>query len=525
MIDYARELGIGISQFVSVGNKTDVSGNDFLLQWENDPSVRLIMMYVESFGNPAKFLAIARRITRTKPIIAVKSGRSATGARAAASHTGALAASDSAVDAVIAQAGVIRAGSIAEMFDIAVAVTDHELPASRNTAVLTNAGGPGILAADALEMAGLRMVELAHETIEKLRPLFPAQASLRNPLDMIASANPQAYRVALEALLVDPAVASVVAIFVPPLGVRQEDIAIAIGEVAARHQNKCVVAVLMGRDGLPQGRAELHRMGVPSYIFPESAARALAALNRYREIQERPADIAPRFDVDFDRARAILRRSPRGEWLPQSDALELVACYGVPTARALRAASRDEAARAAVSLGFPVVMKVDAPSLTHKTDVGGLQFGITDGIAAGAAYDDIMSRVAAAAPDAKIDGVVVQRMITAGRETVVGVTRDDSFGPIVMFGLGGVLVEVLRDVVFRIAPMETWEAREMIHDIRGARIFDAFRGAEPVDRQALTEAIMRVAQIASDLPELLEIEINPLLASAGGVMALDARIR
>jgi acetate---CoA ligase (ADP-forming) len=525
VLDYAREYGLGIAQFVSVGNKADISGNDLLEQWEHDPSVGLILMYVESFGNPTNFLAIARRITRTKPIIAVKSGRSAVGARAATSHTGAMAASDDAVDALIAQAGVIRASSIEEMFDIAMAFTDRPFPRTRATAVLTNAGGPGILASDALEMHGLDVVELQPETVERLRPLFPAEASLRNPLDMIASANPAGYRVALEALLLDPGIASVVAIFVPPLGVRQEEIAEAIGDVASRHRDKPVIAVLMGRDGLPQGRAELHRMDVPAYIFPESAARALGALCRYRERRDQPASLHPWLVVDRDRADAAIARLRRSDAVAQLDVLDLVESYGIATARAEIARSADEAAAIAARFGFPVVMKIVAPELTHKSDVGGVRTGINGAAEARDAYGALLDAVRRAAPRVVAQGVLVQSMVSGGRETIVGMTRDPSFGPIVMFGLGGVFVEVLRDVVVRIAPIGTADACEMIHGIRGARILEGFRGEPAADSVALIDAILRISQLAIDYPEIEEIEINPLLARCDGVVALDARAR
>ncbi|MGH2898178.1 MAG: GNAT family N-acetyltransferase, partial [Solirubrobacteraceae bacterium] len=307
VLDYAREYGIGISQFVSVGNKPDVSGNDLLLAWEHDPMVKVILMYVENFGNPTRFLEIASRITKHKPIVVVKSGRSRAGARAASSHTGALAASDTAVDALLTQAGVLRAATIEELFDIAMAFESRAIPRSRRTAVLTNAGGPGILAADAMEACGLELTDLSRATVDALRPLLPPEASLRNPVDMIASATPAGYRRALTALLADPAIDAVVPIFVPPFGVKQQDVADAVVGAASTEPDKTVLAVLMGREGLPQGRAELHAAGIPAYIFPESAARALAALNRHAEWVARPsARRGPIRDVDRGAARGII---------------------------------------------------------------------------------------------------------------------------------------------------------------------------------------------------------------------------
>jgi len=525
ILDYASGFGIGISQFASIGNKPNVSSNDLLIQWENDPSVKLILMYVESFGNPRNFLEIARRITRRKPIVVVKSGRSSVGARAASSHTGALAASDAAVDALFAQAGVLRAESIEEMFDIAIAFSDRPLPASRNVAVLTNAGGPGIIAADALEASGLNVAELHADTIESLRPLFPPEASLRNPLDMIASANPAGYSVALDALLRDPGISSVVAIFVPPLGVRQEDIAEAIGTQAQAHEDKRVLAVLMGREGLPQGRAELHRAGVPAYVFPESAAHALASLCKFGENRNRPDVSYPTLSVDRNLAASIIRTASQAgrSKLTESESLALLASYGIPTAPSSFAASREQAVADAASIGFPIVMKVVAPDISHKSDIGGVRVGIDNSVEAGTAYDDVTgAAVRAGSPP---DGVLVQRMESGGIETIVGISRDPSFGPLLMFGLGGIFVEALHDVDFRIAPIDPHDAKAMLAGIRGARVLDGIRGQAPSDREALVDVLLRLSQLAMDHPGIVELDVNPLLVRTSGVVGLDARVR
>jgi acetyltransferase len=524
VLDYAKEYGIGISQFVSVGNKPDVSGNDLLLAWESDPDVQVILMYVESFGNPARFLDIAGRITRQKPIIVVKSGRSRAGARAASSHTGALAASDAAVDALLAQAGVLRAGSIEELFDLAIAFSARP-PRSRRTAVLTNAGGPGILAADACEAVGLELPELAPATVAALAPLFPAEASIRTPLDMIASASPQGYRSALAGLLADPGVDAALAIFVPPLGVSQEDATVAIASVAAEHPDKTVFAVLMGHEGLPQGRAVLHEAGIPAYIFPESAARGLVALARWREHRDAPLDSSPSFEVDHARAArlvAAVQRSGRAR-LAEDEALALLAAYGIPVAPGIVARSADEAAGYARSLGFPVVLKIVAPDIVHKSDVGGVMTGLRDETEVRSGFERILSTVGEAVPGAAISGILVQRQVSGGRELIVGMNRD-AFGPLVMFGLGGVLVEVLRDVIFRIAPLARHDAEAMLDGIRGARMLGPVRGSPAVHRGALVEALLRVSQLVVDFPMIRELDVNPLIATADGVIAADARV-
>ncbi len=526
VLDYASEYGIGISQFVSMGNKPDVSGNDLLLQWEHDETVDTILMYVENFGNPRNFLEIASRISKHKPIIVVKSGRSAVGARAASSHTGALAASDTAVDALMQQAGVIRAGSVEEVFDIAMAFSGQPLPKSRRTAVMTNSGGPGILAADALVMNGLKVPRLQPETLEKLRPHFPAEASIGNPLDMIASAKPSGYRAALDALLSDPNIDSALAIFVPPLGIKQADVAEAIAEIGMIHKDKPVLGVLMGREGLPQGKAELHEVGIPAYIFPESAARALATLCRYREWTERPSLETPTYSVDRTRAREIIDRAVTGglNKLSEIDTLDLFAAYGIPVAPARLATSPDDAVAIGEDLGYPVAMKIVSPEIIHKTDVGGVVLGCDETHEVREAFGQIVASVEKHNPEATVSGVLVQRLVKGGRETIVGMTRDASFGPMIMFGLGGVLVEAVQDVVFRVAPLSQNDARDMVHGLRGFKILEGIRGQGPADLAALEEILLRVSQLASDNKEISELDINPLLAFTDGAMAVDGRV-
>ena len=526
VLDYAREYGIGISQFVSVGNKADVSGNDLLTQWEHDATVDVILMYVENFGNPRRFLDIASRLTKRKPIVILKSGRSSVGARAATSHTGALAASDAAVDALLAQAGALRAGSVEELFDIAMAFAGQPLPRSRRTAIVTNAGGPGILAADSLEAHGLVLGELSPATVQALTPLFPPEASIRNPLDMIASATASSYRRSLEALLADDRTDSVVAIFVPPLGVRQQDVAEAIVAAAETQADKPVVAVLMGKEGLPQGRAELHEAGIPAYIFPESAARALGALARQSEWVARPPSLPERLPADRARATAIIERA-RGEGrekLSELEALELIAAYGIPVAEARIARDEDDGVRIARELGYPLVLKVVSPDVTHKTDVGGVRLGIANEAELREAYRDLLALVRRA-DGVRIDGVLVQRMAGGGTETIMGLSREPLFGPLVMFGLGGIFVEALHDVVFRVAPLSALDARDMLASIRGRAVLDGLRGKPPPDRSALERTLCLIAQLADDLPTIEEMDINPLLALPDSVLAIDARVR
>ncbi len=526
ILDYAAEYGIGIHHFVSVGNKLDVSGNDLVEYWKDDPGTKVILMYLENFGNPRRFTKLARTVSRTKPIVVVKSGRTKAGARAAASHTGALAGVDVAIDALLAQCGVLRADSVQELFDIAMALEEQPIPAGNRVAIVTNAGGPGIMIADACESHGLEVVELSPDTQARLRDVFPAEASVRNPVDMIASATSESYRIALDCILADPNVDAAIAAFVPPLGVRQVDVASSIVEVFRSRQppDKPILAVLMGRHGLPEGRAELHEAGVPAYTFPESAARALAAMVRYRHWLERPDPEPVRFEVDEAAAAAIVRGAVadgRGN-LKEHEALGLLKAYGVPVVSHALVTTHAEARTAAESFGYPVVLKAVAPGVVHKSDVGAVKVDIRTPAELDAAFGTMVRRLGEAEID--LEGILVEKFVSGGRETIVGMSTDPAFGPILMFGLGGIFVEALQDVAFRLAPVSEVDAQEMLSSIRGARLLEEFRGEAGADREALIEAIQRISQLVVDHPEIRELDVNPLLAFSEGALAVDCRV-
>lgn len=527
ILDYAAEYGIGVNHFVSVGNKADVSGNDLIEYWSRDPATRVILMYLENFGNPQKFTRIAREVTRHKPIIAVKAGRTAAGARAASSHTGALAGLDSATDALLAQCGVIRVETVEDLFDLAMAFSHLPVPTGNRVAIVTNAGGPGIIIADACESNGLRIAELSEDTQAKLRAALPEEASVRNPVDMIASATPATYRVVLDAVLQDEHVDAVVAAFVPPLRVKQEEVAASIVEVRQKHPGKPMLAVLMGRKGLPEGREKLNEAHVPAYIFPESAAKALAAMYQYRQWLERPIGLVPHFEVDRSAADAIMarQRAAGGGYLPAEDVFRLLQAYGLSTLQSRLARTRQEAAAIADEMQVPVVMKIVSPQIVHKTDVGGVALDLRTPDEVERAWDTMMQRVAAKQPEAEIHGVVIEQYVRGGRETIIGMSQDPSFGPVLMFGLGGIYVEALRDVSFRIQPVSDIDAKEMVRAIRGIKLLEGVRGEPPADLPAIEEAIQRVSQLVGDFPEIAELDINPLVVFEHGTIAVDARIR
>jgi acetyltransferase len=537
ILDYAESLGIGISMFVSSGNKADVSGNDLLEYWRDDPRTGVVLMYLESFGNPARFVDLGRQITRRKPVCVVKSGRTGAGARAAASHTGALGGTELATDAMIAQAGAIRAQSVNELFDLAMAFSNQPLPAGNRVAIVTNAGGPGIIAADSCEHNGLNVVRLAPETEHKLRSQLPEEASVKNPVDLIASATPHNYEFALDCVFDDPNVDAAIAAFVPPLGIQTRDVAAAIVRVNERFPQKPLLAVLMGRQGLPAGQAELHEAKIPAYIFPESAARALGAMWRFRHMTDRPEGRPVSFDTDDAAVEhvvdATLERGSRK--LSEHAALRILEAYGIPTVP-WRFVSHDgtqslapAVAEAAVDLGFPVALKIVSPQITHKTEVGGVALGLQDENEVERSVRTMVKRVpqmgdeGSSAPT--IDGILVQQMASGGTETIIGLTRVPRVGALVMFGMGGIYVEVMRDVVLRLAPLLDTDAEAMIREVKLYKLLEGVRGEPPRDLGALSDAILRVSQLAERHPRIAEMDINPLIALEDGVMAIDARVQ
>ncbi|NJD10239.1 MAG: CoA-binding protein [Gemmatimonadetes bacterium] len=527
ILDYAAEYGIGVNHFVSVGNKADVSGNDLLEYWADDPATSVILMYLESFGNPRRFTRLAREVTKRKPIVAVKAGRTAVGARAASSHTGALSGTDAATDALLAQCGVLRVETVEDLFDLAMAFSHLPVPCGNRVASVTNAGGPGIILADTCESRGLKVAELSESTQQQLRATLPEEASWRNPVDMIASATADTYRTVLGIVLQDENVDAVIAAFVPPHRVRQQDVARA--DVAARrtHPDQPMLAVLMGRKGLPEGRADLNAAHVPGYIFPESAANALAAMYRYRRWLERPAGEYREFAVDRPAADRIVaaQRERGGGYLAGEAGFALLRAYGVTTLRSQLARTRAEAAAVAAELGLPVVMKIVSPQIVHKTDVGGVALDLRTVDEVERAWDGMMARVQARVPGAVIEGVLVEQYVRGGRETIIGMSQDPSFGPVLMFGLGGIYVEALKDVAFRVQPVSDIDAHEMVRAIRGIKLLEGVRGEPPADLAAVAEAIQRISQLVGDYPEIAELDINPFVVFEKGGVAVDARIR
>lgn len=527
VMEYASQLGLGLSSFVSVGNKADVSGNDLLNYWEDDPNTDVILLYLESFGNPRKFSRIARRVSRRKPIVAVKSGRTGSGIRATTSHTGALvAASDTTVDALFRQAGVIRTDSLEEMFDVAVLLAHQPVPAGPHVGIVTNAGGPGILCADACEAEGLKVPVLSAATQQRLRELLPAHAAVTNPVDLMASAPANHYREAVAAVGADPNIDAVVVIFVPPLVTQADDVAQAIVDAVGRWpQRKPVLTVFMSARGVPEllRRSELR---IPSYAFPESAARALAHAVRYGQWRSQPAEPPARpADARRDEALALVATAvERGAgWLGPREVEQLLNCYGIPLVAQRFVLGPGEAGEVSEDLGWPVALKVVAPGLVHKTEVGGVLLDLRSREEVEQAAQEMLARVQLAGY--QVDGFVVQEMAAPGLEVIVGVASDRHFGPVVACGAGGVLVELLRDVSLRLAPLSRTDAAQMLRELRTFPLLQGYRGSPPCDVEALEDLVTRVGALAEDIPQVVELDLNPVRVYQRGVKVLDARVR
>jgi acetate---CoA ligase (ADP-forming) len=501
---------LGFSAFVSIGNKADVSSNDLLEWWEDDPETDVVLLYLESFGNPRKFARLSRRVARRKPILALKAGATAAGAKAASSHTAALAGSEAAVDALFHQAGVLRARTLEELVDVAGLLSSQPLPRGRRVGVLTNAGGLGILCADACEAAGLELPELAQETRDALAEALPGDSSVANPVDMLGSATGATYERAIPPLLADPWLDALIVLFVPPVVAGAPEVAGAIRRaVEAARSDKPVLAAVMSAEGTP---LELLESDVASFGYPESAARALGLAADRAEWLRRPVGTVPQLDgIDRAAAEAVVEAAGEG-WLDAAQTRALLDAYGIPLVAERTAASADEAVAAATEIGYPVVVKTAAPG-AHKTETGGIALDLQDEQQVREAVERI------GAP------VIVQQYLTGGTELLAGVVQDPVFGPLVAFGPGGVFAELMGDATFRIAPLTDVDAEELVTGGKAGRLVAGFRGAAPADRAALENLVHRLGRLAEDFGEVAELDLNPVIAGPDGCVAVDARVR
>ena len=529
VIDWARGQGFGLSRLVSLGNQMDLTEADVLAPTAADPHTRVLAMYLEGVGDGRAFIEQARRVTANKPVVAIKVGRSERGRSAVASHTGALAGHDAAFDAAFKKVGIIRAETSEEMFDWARALAWCPLPAGRRVAVLTNAGGPGAIAVDALVANGLSLSDLSQEARARLRAILPAAASVLNPVDVLASAGPTEFAGCLGLLLAEKGVDAVMVITPPPPIGTAAEIAGAIIPIV-KAASKPVVIALMGEDLIIHASRLFRQARVPDYRFPERAASVLRVLAERAEYLRRPEETAIALEgIRKNEAREVLARASRSGagFVDPVEALRALSAYGIRSAEAVLAKSPVEATAAAERLGYPVALKVHSLDLTHKSDVGGVRVNVGDATAVHDGYQAILESVQAVQSDARIDGVMVQAMAPEGQEVIVGAVRDPQFGPLLMFGSGGLEVEEMRDVGFGLAPLTRREAEAVIDATWAGRRLRGYRSVAPADREAVLDCLLRLSQLVGDLPEIAEVEVNPLRVyrQGGGVTALDVRIR
>ena len=530
VLDWAKTSKIGFSKVVSLGNKADISENDLFEAWKNDPQTDVITAYLEGVTDGKEFIRISSKASKKKPIIVIKSGNTDAGARAVSSHTGTLAGSNKAYGAAFKQAGIIRADTIKELFDYAKAFSYQPLPKGKKVAIITNAGGPGIMATDACENNGIQLTSFSTETINKLKSFLPEAANLYNPVDVLGDALSDRYRQALEVVIQDDNVDAVVVLLTPQAMTEDLGTAMAIFDVMDKSLKKIPVTTsFMGGDEVKKGISYLTKKKIPNFEIPESAVSTLKVMMDYNDWRAEKSHPVIEFNVDEVRVKTVFDRC-RSEGrleLGELEAREILEAYKIPVPRAEVACDVGEAKKIAASIGYPVVLKIVSPNILHKTDVGGIKVGIEDEKELEESYDDILFSVKRYMPDANISGILVQEMVKDKKETIIGISEDPQFGPMIMFGLGGIYVEVLKDVSFRIAPISEKIAREMIGEIKTIKLLKGTRGETPSDIESIIDVLLRMSQLVTDFPEIMEMDINPLfvMKRGEGSIAGDARIR
>jgi acetyltransferase len=530
ILDWSVAEGIGFSRFVSLGNKADVDEVALLRAWNNDPQSRVILAYLEGIADGPGFVDAAREVTKQTPVIAIKSGTTAAGSRAISSHTGSLAGSESAYEAAFHQSGILRADTMQDVFDQALIFAYQPLIGGDRIAIVTNAGGPGILATDAIERAGLQLAQFEPTTVQRLQAKLPPTANFYNPIDIIGDARSDRYHVGIEAALADPNVDAVLVLFTPQAGSEVAETAQVIADLAEAQSEprKPVVASFMGEKSLGPAQEILNERKIPNYPFPERSVAALTAMASYQHWREQPTGDYVAFEIDRERVERTfdaVRQQGRLE-LGELEAREVMAAYGMRLPESELARSPEEAAEIANRIGYPIVMKISSPDILHKSDIGGVRVGLETAAEVRDAFELIEYRARRYQPNADIRGMLIQELAPKGRECLVGVSRDPQFGPLVGFGLGGIYVEVLKDVVFRLAPLSQQEAEEQVRAIRSFPILAGARGQAPADIASIIDTVLRISQFVTDFPDVVEMDINPLVVydQGQGSIVLDARI-
>ena len=528
ILNILKDLNLGFAQFISIGNQADINAETAMEYWENEEDVKQILLYMESIQNPANFRRLATRISKKKPILALKAGRSAAGASAASSHTGSLAGADMAADALLRQSGVIREFSLKNLFATAKMFSNCPLPKGDRVAIMTNSGGPGIMATDAVCEYGMQMAQLSDETKAKLRSFLPAAASVKNPVDMIASAPLEHYRQTLETLLADENVDMIMAIYLPFLGLKDIDVAKALMEIKAQNPEKPIVGVFMTNNEFFKQLADMD-VNMPFFMYAEEAVDGMNRLNQQRLWVEKPIGEEVRFDVDQARARAIMAEAlaEGRDQLSTRESIDVLEAYGVRVCQAGFARTEDEAVAIADRIGYPIVMKMTSKTTSHKTDVGGVRVNIGSADALRAQYQDLVAKLEERGLLEGLEGVIIQEMVKGSREMVCGIATDPQYGPQLMFGLGGVFIEVMKDVTFRIAPITDVDAHEMVRSVKAYKLLQGARGTTPAQIDQIESTLLRLSQLVSDFTFIDELDINPLIISEknGEAIAVDGRIK
>ena len=528
ILNILKDLNLGFAQFISIGNQADVNAETALEYWENEEDVEQILLYMESIQNPSNFRKLASRISKKKPVLALKAGRSAAGASAASSHTGSLAGADKAANALLQQSGVIREYSLKNLFATAKVFANCPIPKGDRVAIITNSGGPGIMATDAVCEYGMQMAKITDATKEKLRSFLPSAASVKNPIDMIASAPIEHYKQTLETVIADENVDMIIVIYLPFLGLKDIDVAKAVMEIKAEHPEKPVIGVFMTKSEFFSQLSDMD-VNVPFFMYAEEAADGLNRLNQQRLWMERPEGKIPVYDVDTERAKKIIRQalSEDRAQLTTRESIDVLDAYGIRVCKSGFATTEEEAITIGNSIGYPVVMKMTSKTTSHKTDVGGVRVNIQSEEQLRAEYRDLISKLTEKGLIDGLEGVIIQEMVKGNREMVCGIATDPQYGPMMMFGLGGVFIEVMKDVTFRIAPLTDIDAKEMIKSVKAYKLLEGARGTTPAQMDQIEETLLRLSQLVHDFSFIDELDINPLLISekTGEGIAVDGRIK
>ncbi|MGB9979554.1 acetate--CoA ligase family protein [Methanobacterium sp.] len=524
ILDYADKKNIGFSRIVSLGNKAVINENDCMKDFMEDENTEVITAYLEGIVDGPGFIEASRKASRKKPVLVIKSGRTSKGSEAVSSHTGTIAGSDSAYEAAFSQCGIIRVNSLDEMMDYSSALALSPLPKGNRIAIITNAGGPAIMTTDVSIKNNLEIAELTCETKQKLKDGLPATASVKNPVDVLGDASPERYAFALETVLADPNVDGVIYL-VTPQSVTDAD---GIAKVAIEHakiSDKPILCSFFGGTSFEGAEKLLAEHQIPNYLYPKRAVKSMKTLYNYSIIKEQEYPESPDFDVNKEIVKNIIQEAQEKDMYTLGlESFDILKAYGIPTVGTAITKTLEDTLKAAEEIGYPLVMKIVSPQISHKSDVGGIKLNLNNADDVKAAYEDMMENIPKKEPNATLEGVQLQKMLSGGKEVIIGMVQDPTFGPMMMFGLGGIYVEILKDVKFAIAPVNEEEAREMIAGIKTHELLEGTRGDKPMDTEAIADIILRISQLVTDFPEINEFEINPLMVFEEGALAVDMRL-